>query len=81
MKSGHTYKDHYLELRSRWREYSDLQHQLKKNRRVILFCSCVVCLIIGFTAGMVLFYPTGHAVVSVEVPVSQPEAKSKQISL
>ena len=76
-----TYKDHYLALRSRWKEYSDLQQQLKKNRRVILFCSCVLCLFIGFMAGMILFYPTGHAVVSVEVPVSQSEAKSELISL
>ena len=76
-----TYKDRYLELRSSWRQYYDLQQQLKKNRRVILFCSSVLCLIIGFMAGMFLFYPTGHAVVSVEVPVSQSEAKSELISL
>jgi hypothetical protein len=66
-----TYKHRYLELKAKWDSYYDLQQRQKKNRRVILLCSCVLCLIIGFMAGMMLFSPKGHALVSVEVPKSQ----------
>ena len=76
-----TYKQRYLDLISRWKEYSLLQEQLRKDRRIILLCACVVCLFIGFMAGMILFYPKEHVVVSVQVPESQSEVKSELISL
>jgi hypothetical protein len=67
-----TYKNRYIELKAKWREYDERQQQQKKNRRVILLCSCVLCLIIGFMAGMILFYPKGQVMVTVKVPKSQP---------
>ena len=35
-----TYKQRYLDLISRWKEYSLLQEQLRKDRRIILLCAC-----------------------------------------
>jgi len=32
-------------------------------------------------AGMILFSPKGHVVVSMELPPNEPEAKKEQISL
>ena len=75
------YKHRYLYLKSRWEEYSLLQVQLRKDRRIILLFACVLCLFVGFMAGMLLFSPKGHVVVSVQVPESQPEVKKEQISL
>jgi len=46
------YKRLYLELKSRWKEYSILQEQLRKDRRIILLCACIVCLLIGPMAGI-----------------------------
>ncbi len=63
------YTHSYLNLQSRCHEYSLLQMQLRKDRRIILLCACVLCLFIGFIAGMILFYPKEHVVVSVQVPV------------
>jgi len=37
------YKQRYLELKPRWKEYY-LQVQLRKARRIILLCACVLCL-------------------------------------
>lgn len=54
---------------------------LRKDRRIILLCACVICLFIGFMAGMILFYPREHVEVSVQVAESQSEVKSEQISL
>jgi hypothetical protein len=51
------YNHRYLELKSRWHEYYLLQVQLRKDRRIILLCACVLCLFVGFMAGMILFYP------------------------
>ena len=76
-----TYKQRYLDLISRWKEYSLLQEQLRKDRRIILLCACVVCLLIGFMAGMILFSPEGHVVARMELPANEPEAKKEQISL
>jgi len=76
-----TYKHRYLDLKSRWKQYYELQEQLRKNHRVILLCSCVLCLFIGFMTGMILFYPKEHVLVSVDLPESQPEANPELISL
>jgi len=76
-----TCKQRYLEIKSRWEENSRLQEQLRKDRRIILLCACVVCLLIGFMAGMLLFSPKGHVVVSMELPANESEAKKELISL
>jgi hypothetical protein len=51
-----TYKHRYLDLKTRWKEYYELQEQLKKNRRVILITSCLGFLLLGFIAGISLLY-------------------------
>jgi hypothetical protein len=55
--------------------------QLRRDRRIILLCTCVDCLLIGFMAGMVIFYPKEPVVVSFQVPESHSETKKELISL
>ena len=67
-----TYKQRYLELISRWTEYSEIEEQLRKDRRIILLCACVVCLLIGFMAGMILLFHEGHVCVArMELPANE----------
>lgn len=75
------YKHRYLYLKSCWEEYSQLQLQIKKDRRIILLCACVLCLFIGFMAGMILFSLEGHVVVSLEAPAQKSEANKELIIL
>jgi hypothetical protein len=75
-----TYKHRYRDLKSRFRDYHDLQQKQKSLRWQILLGACVLCLFIRFIAGMIFFYPNEAVIVSVEVPESQA-AKSEVISL
>jgi hypothetical protein len=75
-----TYKHRFLDLKSRWKQYHDLQQKQKSLRWQILLGACVLCLFIGFMAGMIFFYPNEAVIVSVEVPESELEAKSELIS-
>ena len=44
--------------------YYDIQQRLRRNRRDIFIKSCLLCLFIGFMAGMAIYYPKAHVVVS-----------------
>lgn len=76
-----TYKHRYLGLKSRWTQYHDLQQKQKLFRRQILLVACVLCLFIGFMAGMILSSPQERIVVAVDVPEPRPETRPGPISL
>ena len=73
-----TYKQRYLELKSRFREYYETQIQLKKYRRVTSLILCLGCLMIGFIVGMLVF---GRQEVIVSAVVSDSKPEAKRISL
>ena len=57
-------------------------YKLKEKRRIIYFGSCLVCLLIGFMAGIFLASPRETITVAVKaVPESVPVAKPETISL
>ena len=70
-----SYKQRYLELKSRFREYYDLQVYLKKYHRVTSLILCLACLLIGFILGMLVF-SRQEVIVSADVPNSKPEAQT-----
>jgi hypothetical protein len=70
-----THRHRYLYLKSRWKQYHDLQQKQKSLRWQILLGACELCLIIGFMAGVILTYPKDHVLVSVDAPESRPEAE------
>ena len=70
-----SYKQRYLDLKSRWRQYYDLQERLRKHRRVTTLVLCLGCLLIGFIVGMLVF-SRQEVIVSANVPDSRPEART-----
>ena len=70
-----TYKQRYLDLKSRWRQYYDLQERLRKHRRVTTLVLCLGSLLIGFIVGMLVF-SRQEVIVSANVPDSRPEART-----
>ncbi len=61
-------------------EYTKLQLQLDKNRRIIYLGSCLLCLFAGFLAGYIIAYPKESRVAAIEVPMeSQPKAQTTSL--
>jgi len=57
-----------------------LQLQLDKNRQIIYLGSCLLCLFIGFMAGMIITAPKETRVVSIELPApAEPEAQTTSL--
>jgi hypothetical protein len=61
-------------------EYLGLLRQLDKNRRIIYLGSCLLCLFIGFMAGMIITAPKGTRVVAIELPApAEPAAQTTSL--
>ena len=69
------YKQPYIDMKRRFREYYDLQVHLKKYRRVTSAILCLTCLLIGFIVGMLVF-SRQEAIVNANVSESKPEAQT-----